>query len=140
MKNKGGIILALISGILLIIGGVTGSVGLYGLLPWIASVLGLPPEILTTINLVLLVLGFIASLGGIAVIIGALLVAKERIRTGKLLITLGAGMGLIGFILFVLTMYQSGASIASILPIIYSTPELLGGILSILARFMIKNP
>ncbi|MFX1563278.1 MAG: hypothetical protein ACFFDP_08215, partial [Promethearchaeota archaeon] len=96
MKNKVGIIIALISGIILILGGVASGVGIYALIPWIASVLGFPPEIIAIINLAILVLDFIAGLGGIAVIIGALLVAKERIGTGKLLIGLGAGMGLIG--------------------------------------------
>lgn len=139
MKNKVGIIIALISGIILILGGVTSTVGIYGLIPWIALVLGFPPEILAVINLVLLVLNLIASLGGIAVIIGALLVAKERIGTGKLFIGLGAGMGLIGFIFLVLIMTLTGTPIVSMLPLVYSTPGLLGGILSILARFYIKT-
>ncbi|MFX1561738.1 MAG: hypothetical protein ACFFDP_00325 [Promethearchaeota archaeon] len=140
MKNKGGIIVGLISGILLIIGGATGGVGLFGTLPFIAAVLGLPAEIMMIINIALLILEFIASLGGIAVIIGVLLVAKERIGFGKLLIMLGAGMGLFGLILFGVAMFLSGYLTASLVPFILSSPGLLGAIMSIFARLMIKKP
>jgi hypothetical protein len=140
MENKGGIILGIISGILMIIGGTTGGVGFYSLLPLIASILSLPAEIIFIINIVLLILSFIASFGGFAVLFGVILVARGRIGFGKLFITLGAGMGLFGLILGGIAMYIYGITAVSLIPFLLSTPGLLGSILSVFARLMIKKP
>jgi hypothetical protein len=41
----------------------------------------------------------IAGFGGLAVILGAVLIGRDKVGAGKFLISLGAGMGLIGFLI-----------------------------------------
>ena len=88
------------------------------------------------VQILFMVLIFIASLGGISVIAGGLLIGKGRITTGKLIIGLGAGMGLIGLAVSVLVDYVSGSfSIMN-----YYSAGWIGLILSIAARMAAKKP
>ena len=64
------------------------------ILEYIQPVVSALPILATIFN----VLIFIAALGGISVIIGGLLILHLP-RTGKLLVMLGAGLGLFGFML-----------------------------------------
>ena len=97
MKNRVPVVLALIGGFLLFQSGWIGSIGLiddiaaYALLYF--------PTMADLMTMILTVLVYIASLGGIAVIIGGILIAMSRISTGKFVIGLGAGIGLIGLII-----------------------------------------
>jgi uncharacterized SAM-binding protein YcdF (DUF218 family) len=50
------------------------------------------------VQIIFSILLFFASLGGISVIIGGLLIGKDKRRTGKILLSLGAGLGLIGLL------------------------------------------
>ena len=52
------------------------------------------PAAADVITLILTILLYIAALGGIAVIIGGILIAMDRVGTGKFVIGLGAGVGL----------------------------------------------
>ncbi|MEX2722111.1 MAG: hypothetical protein Q6362_011975 [Candidatus Wukongarchaeota archaeon] len=52
----------------------------------------------------LLVILFLASLGGITIILGGILIGKERLSLGKFLIAIGAGFGLISVILAFVTL------------------------------------
>ena len=94
-KNTQAMIIAIVAGILLLIAGISG------LATW-----GTIKDFVTThvidnnvVQIVFAILIFIASLGGIAVIIGGLLIGKKKVGTGKFIIALGAGMGIIGLII-----------------------------------------
>ena len=50
------------------------------------------------VQIIFAILIFIASLGGVSVIMGGLLIGKNKLLAGKVIIFLGAGMGLIGLI------------------------------------------
>jgi len=99
MRNKTPFLLALIGGILLWIAGAAGSVGIAGTITEIlASIPELAPFV-DILNLIYYVLLLLAGLGGITVIGGAWLMTTARLGTGKFLIGIGAGMGLISLII-----------------------------------------
>jgi hypothetical protein len=56
----------------------------------------------TAVRILFACIIFIASLGGIAVILGGLFIGGDKLRIGKLFISLGAGLGLLGFTFLVI--------------------------------------
>ena len=131
MKNKNVMIIAIIAGVLLLISGISG------LATWEAI-----KEFVTiniadnaVIQIVFAILIFIASLGGISVIVGGILIGKDNVGTGKFLITLGAGLGIIGLIVSIYYAYiEGGLNVWSFFSIGF-----IGLILSIVARMMAKK-
>ncbi|MFQ6125057.1 MAG: hypothetical protein ACE5R6_10710 [Candidatus Heimdallarchaeota archaeon] len=97
-----GLVLIVLGGMLLIYAGSTGSIGVFEtIVEYAKNYLG---ETETTMLEILLIgLGVIASLGGISVLAGAYLIRKDREGTGKFIVGIGAGMGLIGLILLIVT-------------------------------------
>jgi hypothetical protein len=81
------------------------------------------------------ILILIASLGGLAVIMGSALFLTKHVRAGRLLIALGAGFGLIGLIMLVFVRLEhEELSIAGI------GLGTVGLVLSIIARLKSKIP
>ncbi len=137
MENKDAFVLALIAGALLIISGVTGSVGLIkDIITFFAP--SLPPDAIAAINFVLSILNAIAMLGGIAVIIGGVLVTQGSVKLGKFIIGLGAGTGLIGVIINLVTLIMNGALTASNWIWLFQSTAWVGIILSVIARLRAK--
>ena len=130
-RNTQAMAIAFVAGILLIIGGISG------LATW-ETIKGFVTEHIAdniVIQVVFAVLIFIASLGGISVIAGGILIGKNKVRLGKFLITLGAGLGLIGLIFSLIVTYIEGNfTIGSFLSI-----GVIGLILSIVARMLAKK-
>lgn len=129
-KNSQAMGIAIVAGILLLIAGVSG------LATWETIKDFVTTHVMdnSIVQIVFAILIFIASLGGIAVIAGGLLIGKNKIGTGKFLIALGAGLGLIGLIFSVLVAYVEGnLTIGSFLSI-----GSIGLILSIVARVVAK--
>lgn len=86
--------IALVAGILLILSGINGIATWETIQEFVTN--NLIDNRIVQIIFAFLIL--IASLGGIAVIIGGLLIGKKHVRKGKLFIALGAGLGLIGLL------------------------------------------
>jgi len=132
MKNRNttAMIIAIIAGIFLLIA------GLNGLATW-ELIKDFVIEHITDneiVQIIFAVLIFIASLGGISVIFGGFLIFKNKVRLGRFIIALGAGLGLIGLIFTILVAYfENNLTISSFLSI-----GLIGLILSILARYIAK--
>lgn len=123
--------IAITAGLLLLISGVSGAATWEAIKSFVSAQLP-GNEIL---NIVFVILIFIASLGGIAVIIGGLLIFKQKIRTGRLFILLGAGIGIIGLIFSLTIAYSEGnLTLGSLLSI-----GTIGIILSIIARIIAKK-
>lgn len=130
-RNTQAMGIAIIAGILLIIGGVSG------LATWETI-----KDFVTThvvdnsiIQIVFAILIFIASLGGIAVIIGGVLIGKNNVGLGKFIIAIGAGLGLIGLIFsLIITYIEGNFTIGSFFSI-----GAIGLILSIVARVLAKK-
>lgn len=130
-KTKSAMILALLAGILLLISGISG------LATWETIKNFVTENIIdnTIVQFVFAILIFIASLGGLSVIAGGILIGKNKIRTGKFLILLGAGMGLVGLIFTVAVAYVEGSlTLGSFFSI-----GTIGLVLSIIARTIVKK-
>jgi hypothetical protein len=136
MKNQVPVALALIGGFLLFQAGWVGSIG------FLADVVGYAllyfPSLVDIITLILTVLLYIASLGGIAVIIGGILIAINRVRPGKFIIGLGAGIGLITLIIMLAQAVMVGGveALLDVVTLISQSIAWIGVILSIFARRM----
>jgi hypothetical protein len=130
-RNSSAMIIAIVAGILLLIAGVSG------LATWETIKDFVTTHIIdnSIVQIVFAILIFIASLGGITVIAGGLLIGKNKIGTGKFLITLGAGLGLIGLIFSVAVTYVEGDPILSS----FFSIGAIGLILSIVARVIVKK-
>ena len=141
MENKKWIIICIIGGILMFLGGVVGSVGFFAtifnyLSTWV-------PQLAPILSAILNIFSAIAAGGGISVIIGAIIVARGSYGSGKFIIGLGAGMGLIGLIIFLITS-AVGGTIASemegiISGILNGSYGFVGVILTIIARMKLKE-
>jgi len=103
-KNLTVFILSIISGILLIVSGIHGSIGVYETILSTVALFFKHALAQSIIGSVALILILLASLGGFSVILGGYLIYKNRIRTGKFMIGLGASVGLPGLILILLTL------------------------------------
>lgn len=91
---------------------------------------------------ILIILRYIASLGGVAVIIGGYLVTTDRVGTGKFIIGIAAGLGLIGLIINLATAYMAVgiAAFTDFLNLLSTSAIVLGPVLAIVARTMVKKP
>jgi hypothetical protein len=130
-KNRNVVIIAFIAGILLLISGVSGVATWEAIKSFVIDNIS-DHSILQFIFAILI---FIASLGGISVIIGGILIGKEKIRSGKLFISLGAGLGIIGLIVsIIVAIMENNLTIGS-----YFSIGFIGLLLSIVARLIIKK-
>ena len=130
-KKKQAMIIAIFAGILLLISGVSG------LATWEAIRNFVTSNIINNyiVQIIFAVLIFIASLGGLSVIIGGMLIGRDKIRTGKLFITFGAGLGLIGLIVsIVVAIMENNFTIDGFFSIGF-----IGLLLSIVAWMMVKK-
>jgi hypothetical protein len=138
MSSKSAVILAFVGGALLIIAGVTGSVGIVGkAIEYLIDQLGGPTA--DILSIVLQALNFIADLGGVAVIFGGVLIYMERKRVAKFVIGIGAGMGLIGFLITLISaLFHGWAYTLAFLFFIFQSLGWIGVILSIAATLLAK--
>jgi len=131
LKKSTAMVLAIIAGILLIISGISGMATWETIKDYVTMHV-VDNEI---VQIVFAILIFIASLGGLSVIIGGVLIGKNRIGLGKLFILLGAGLGLIGLIFSIIVAFtQDSLTLGSFFSI-----GMLGLILSIVARRVSKK-
>jgi hypothetical protein len=129
-KNKAAMGVAIVAGLLLLIEGISGFATWTTIKEFVSDNVT-DNEIVMYIFVILI---FIASLGGISVIIGGLLIGKNKVRTGKFIIALGAGLGLIGLIVSIIVGLTEGDLTLNTLISLGA----IGLILSIVARMMAK--
>lgn len=136
------VILCIIGGILMFLGSLVGGITIFVIIGEYATE-QLGSDIGPAISILLSVLGYIAAAGGIAVIIGAIIVALDRYKLGKLIIGLGAGMGLIGLIIMLITGIMAGTVINDVSgiasSIINGSYGFAGVLLTILSRRKLKK-
>jgi len=87
------------------------------------------------VQIALAILIFIASLGGVSVIVGGLLIGKNKVLIGRVIISLGAVMGLIGLIVSVVLAAVENTPVIGV----YMSLGGIGLILSIIARSVAKK-
>ena len=130
-KNSRAMIIAIFAGILLIISGISGMATWETIKEYVTMHV-VDNEI---VQVVFAILIFIASLGGLSVIAGGVLIGKNKIGLGKLFITLGAGLGIIGLIFSIIVAFtEDSLTLGSFFSI-----GMLGLILSIVARMLAKK-
>jgi hypothetical protein len=134
-RNKTSMAVAIVAGICLLIDGVSGFATWDAIRSFVINQLNLADN--EIVQIVFAVLIFIAALGGIAVIAGGLLIGKDKVKSGKFIILLGTGLGIIGFIFsIILGIYEGNFTYNSLL-----TFGAIGIILSIVARMIaVKQP
>jgi len=94
-------VLSLLAGVLLIVSGTQGPIGIFLLILEQLPLFIKDALIQTIVAAIALFLTILSSLGGFTVILGGYLLYKNHVGTGKLLIGLGAGVG-IPWLLFML--------------------------------------
>lgn len=135
-RNKNAAVLAIVGGLLLLLGGSVGMVGfLTEFKEIVQNMLGDPNPAVETIFLILI---FIAALGGLAVIIGGLLIYKNHIISGKIFISLGAGIGIFGLIIGLISATYHGDEVGFFAWLTTSFTG-IGILLSIIARLLAKR-
>ena len=134
-RNKTSMVLAFVSGIFLLIDGVTGFATWDTIRSFVSTQLNLADN--EIVQLILAILIFIAALGGIAVIAGGLLIGNDKVKSGKFIILLGTGLGIIGFTFSIIVgIFEGNITYNSFL-----TFGAIGIILSIAARMIaVKKP
>lgn len=122
-------ILAIVSGIFLILSGTNGISLIERISDFVLRYFNIQ-----FLKLILGLLTIIASFGGISVIIGGFLIYEKKIRLGRFIILIGTGAGLVSLLLqFLILIFTQGISINWFLS--FST---LGVILSVLAREIVR--
>lgn len=96
--------LAVVAGSILIVSGTKGPVGLLSIVLQKVSQFTTDATILQLTSALALILIIISSIGGFVVIVGGILIFVNHVRTGKLAITMGAGVGIPWLVFIVLTL------------------------------------
>jgi len=95
--NSQAALLAAIGGVLLLVVGYSGVRGVDHFFDWLVAIFGPRPLLLELSR----IFGGIASLGGIAVLLGGYLIFTDKVRLGRILILIGSGAGLFTLLLFI---------------------------------------
>jgi hypothetical protein len=129
-------VLAAVAGVLLLVSGIHGPTETYQLIIDNLPQFIQDQQILQIVNFVALILITISLAGGLAVIAGGILILANRVGTGRLLIGLGAGIGIPWLIMLAITLITTG-QVASVLAE-YSSTGWVGIILAFIARAIAK--
>lgn len=142
MQNKGSITACIIGGILMIIASIVGNALAYRIIVKILS--DRYPQYASFLAIFLMICIFIAFGGGISVVAGSL-IAFKMVPIGKWIIGLGAGMGLIGFMTWLVTGIVAGSISGTVTQIIIglllgpASYGIIGVFLTIWARRFMKK-
>jgi hypothetical protein len=138
-RNKVAGVLGIISAVLFIVSGYNSNIGFYraiesGLQQYTAR------EIWQVAIIPVNILGLVAQVGGFAVLAGALLFLKSHIRSGKLLVMIGTGQGIITIMIsLIIESLQGGMVYANNYVLWLATSAIgLGIVFSIVARSIAK--
>ena len=144
MENKKWIFLCILGGSLMIIGSVIGNPTIFMFIYGVAAE-HVGSKTQSVLSVILNIFTYIALGGGISVIGGAIFVMMHRYKIGKLIIWIGAGMGMIGLLVFLILQGIEGTLISMLRLEITPLLSLNGGfgfagiILVVLSRFKMKK-
>ena len=130
------IVLAATAGILLLVSGIRGPTGTYQLLQQELPKVTQNQQVLQIANIIATIFIAIALAGGVSVLAGAILIYKNHIRTAKLLIGLGAGVGIPWLIMLAISLITTG-QLATVIAQ-HSSIGWIGVILAFAARTIAK--
>jgi drug/metabolite transporter (DMT)-like permease len=128
-ENQMAAIIGVVGGVMMILVGASGAAAWAQVVDFLQRKLGTDAVVQALAYILIL----IASMGGLAVMLGSTLFLTRHVRAGRLLIALGAGFGLIGLIVFIFVRLEHEEfSIAGI------GLGMVGLVLSIIARLKSK--
>jgi len=130
-RYKTAAMIAIVAGLLLLVSGIAGA-GTWRSVKngFEENVMELDPTMELVFNIVIA----LGALGGLLVIAAGLMLMKGLKRTSRILITIGVGIGLIGFVVSILVAMHDGTVTSFLSP----STGLIGIVLSIVARMMAK--
>jgi len=126
------LLISIIAGFLLLISGTQGPIGIYEVVRQELLQLTNDQAVLSAASIAIVALIGLSSVGGIIVIFGGYLVFKNHIGTGKLMISLGGGIG-IPWLIFILYSLFTTSNITAVLAQ-HSAVGWTGILLALLAR------
>lgn len=141
IRNKLAGTLAIVSGVLFLVSGYHPSTAVYDLI--VAGLKEYAAKDVWQVAIVPIgILAFIAQLGGIVVIVGGVLFLKNRITSGKFLVMIGTGQGILTIILsLVLGLASEGTNFLSNYVLWFTgTAAGIGIICSIISRTVATAP
>jgi len=100
-RNLVAVTLSVLAGVLLIISGTRGPIAIYESVLQNLSAFVTDSALLSILTIIVSILVGLSSLGGLAVMFGGYLIYENHVRTGKIMIGLGAGVGIPWLILIV---------------------------------------
>ena len=129
-RNEQAAYLAALAGALLLVSGWTGARPVNRFFSLLEDIFGTRPFLIV----VAYIFVGLASLGGIAVLLGGYMISIGRVRTGRMLILIGSGAGFFTLLFFVVSNLrrEEFSLLLSVLPIV------LGIAIGIVARFWAK--
>jgi len=130
------VVLSVVAGVLLLLSGIRGPVGTYELVREQLPLFIQNQQVLQLADIVALVLIAISLAGGLSVLAGAYLIYRNHVGTGKLLIGLGAGVGIPWLIMLAITLITTQQVAAVIAQ--YSSIGWIGVILAFVSRTIAK--
>ena len=151
MRNKTGIVLVIIGGILMIISTTVGSIGFYEFLRDLVNN-EVPSNIQPIVNFIVEVIRYIADWGGGAIIFGAFLIMLKQYRLGKWIISVGLAFGTIALLIWLISKIVDATGIITDPQIVLylknlkgffsygSTFQFTGVVIVIIGRNFIKKP
>jgi len=140
VRNQVAAVVAFASGVLFLVSGYRANIALYNLIEK-GLVTYTAKDFWQFAIIPLGILALIAQLGGIAVIAGAILFAKNHVTSGKILVMIGTGQGLVTIaVSLVFGIATHGLSAANnYIDWLVSSAIGLGVVFSILAKFVAKG-
>jgi hypothetical protein len=130
------VVIAAVAGVLLLVSGIRGPTGTYELMREQLPLFIQNQQILQVVDTVALILIVISLAGGVSVLAGAFLIYKDHVSTGKLLIGLGAGVGIPWLIMLAIGLITTGQVAAVIAQ--HSSIGWIGVIMAFAARIIAK--
>jgi hypothetical protein len=135
-RRAAAFIIATIAGILLLLTGIQGPIGLYQTIRDTLPNLIQNQSITQITDIIAIVFIAIALGGGLAVIVGGIIILFNHVTIGKLLIAVGTGVGIVWLILLSITLLKT-LQVSAVIEQ-HSILGWIGLILSFLARIVAK--
>jgi hypothetical protein len=116
---------ATIAGVIALLADITGSIGLYGPLLTLATDYA-PAEYVSLLGWLLLILTFLAALGGVIVILGGFVILVNRFMIGRFCIGMGIGFEALSAIYEVALFALGGAFLTALVGFVVLLTTLTG--------------
>jgi hypothetical protein len=138
LHNRNPFLLCLGGGMLMFVSGVSGAIGVIGELSEILQyVFGL--AFLETFENFMTGLAMWAAFGGMVVIIGGLILTTRRVRFGRILVTAGIIVGVVGLLMTLVQMASSGMFVMGLMDQLQQSIGWIGAMMAFIARIVAEQ-